>query len=69
MSDQNSSIQKDSYEIIFEDKLKLLKECQNSKNINSCMKCDKIFECDTRKNYVDATYQSMMKGQSGGFDF
>ncbi|ASM38746.1 MAG: hypothetical protein SPI03_04635 [Campylobacter sputorum] len=68
MSEQDN-IQKDSYDITFENKLKLLKECQNSKNIDSCMKCDKIFECQTRKDYVDATYQSMIKGQSGGFDF
>lgn len=68
MGEENSN-KKDIYEQNFEEKLKILKECQNSKNLDSCMKCDKIFNCQTRKDYVDATYQSMIKGQSGGFDF
>lgn len=68
MGEENNN-KKDIYEQNFEEKLKILKECQSSKNLDSCMKCDKMYECQTRKDYVDATYQSMIKGQSGGFDF
>lgn len=40
------------------------------KNLNSCYNCDEIFNCQTRKNYVDAVYNSMSKGKTeGGFDF
>lgn len=50
-------------------KKELLQKCQQSKNIDSCMKCEKIFECETRKTYVKAVYESMAKGQGGGFEF
>jgi len=46
-----------------------LKECQFNKKINSCMKCQAILECEIRKNYVNAVYRSMNKGQDGGFEF
>lgn len=50
-------------------KLQELSECQSSKNIDSCLKCDKLIGCETRKNYVDAVYKSMNSGSSGDFDF
>ena len=46
-----------------------LKVCQKSKNIDSCLKCEKIIGCKIRNNYVKAVYNSMNKGQSGGFEF
>ncbi|WP_215425455.1 hypothetical protein [Campylobacter jejuni] len=52
------------------EKKEILLSCQNSKNLNSCYNCDEIFNCQTRKNYVDAVYNSMSKGKTeGGFDF
>lgn len=51
-------------------KKEILLSCQNSKNLNSCYNCNEIFNCQTRKNYVDAVYNSMSKGKTeGGFDF
>lgn len=51
-------------------KKEILLSCQNSKNLNSCYNCDEIFNCQARKNYVDAVYNSMSKGKTeGGFDF
>jgi len=31
--------------------------------------CDKLFECALRDEYVKAVYESMSKGQGGGFEF
>lgn len=50
-------------------KIKELKECQKSKNFESCNPCDKFFDCEIRKKYVIAVYESMNKGATGGFEF
>ncbi|RXI25079.1 hypothetical protein [Aliarcobacter trophiarum] len=49
--------------------LKELNSCQNSKNLNSCKPCNEFFECNLRKKYVLAVYESMNKGSGGGFEF
>ncbi len=59
----------DKWELALEQKLAELKNCQNEKNVKSCMKCDLMFECDLRRAYVMAVYESMNKGQGGGFEF
>ncbi|MGP1485080.1 MAG: hypothetical protein ACTTJC_03150 [Campylobacter sp.] len=60
---------KDSFELELENKKKILQDCQTNKGLKSCFNCDELFECQTRKFYVDAVYNSMSKGSSGGFDF
>lgn len=65
----DENLKKDSFEIALEEKTQTLKSCQESKMLSSCFNCEKIFECDIRKNYVDAAYNSMSKGSSGGFEF
>lgn len=50
-------------------KLQELSECQSGKDIDSCLKCDKLIGCEVRKSYVDAVYKSMNSGSSGDFDF
>ncbi|WP_037940692.1 hypothetical protein [Sulfurospirillum arcachonense] len=62
-------MEKDEFQKDLEDKKKTLQECQTTKNLKTCMDCEKIFECETRKNYVRATYDSMSKGETGGFEF
>jgi hypothetical protein len=64
-----SETSKDSYEKELEAKKELLQACQNSKNVVTCSDCEKMFECDTRKSYVKAVYESMAKGHGGGFEF
>ena len=59
----------DKYEQALEEQLKILKKCQLEKNIDSCMKCEKIIECEIRNEYVKAVYMSMNKGVTGGFEF
>ncbi|WP_458701237.1 hypothetical protein ACKGJI_03795 [Sulfurospirillum sp. 1307] len=59
----------DKFEKALEEKTKELKECQKSKNLDSCLKCEKVLECTIRDEYVKAAFDSMSKGQSGGFEF
>lgn len=59
----------DSFELKLEEKLKELKSCQEENRYTSCMSCDSFFNCELRKSYVLAVYESMNKGQSGGFEF
>jgi len=46
-----------------------LQACQTSMQVKSCLKCEKILGCEVRESYVKAVYESMNKGQGGGFEF
>lgn len=46
-----------------------VQECQKDKGLASCMKCEKLIGCELRKQYVLVTYESMSKGEIGGFEF
>ena len=51
-----------------------LNNCQISlHNKKSCQPdndfCEKFFDCELRKKYVVAVYESMNKGSGGGFEF
>ena len=59
----------DSFEAKLQEKTKELKSCQKEKNFTSCMNCDSFISCPIRKAYVLAVYESMNKGNSGGFEF
>lgn len=65
-----SEVAKDQFEEILEQKTKLLKHCQEGKNFHSCFICGDLIACPLRKDYVNAVYNSMSKGNTdGGFDF
>jgi hypothetical protein len=59
----------DTWERKLEEQIKLLQQCQNQKSLQGCEACELFFECDTRKSYVVAVYESMNKGSGGGFEF
>ena len=59
----------DKYALDLEDKLKEIKECQESKDSNSCFNCSEWWNCIIRLDYVKSVYQSMNKGKSGDFEF
>jgi len=46
-----------------------VQNCQKEKGHNSCLKCEKLIGCELRKEYVQVTYESMSKGEIGGFEF
>ena len=60
---------KDIFEEALQEKKALLQACQQEKNIFTCSDCEKMFECEIRKTYVKAVYESMAKGHGGGFEF
>ncbi|MEA3513237.1 MAG: hypothetical protein U9R37_06515 [Campylobacterota bacterium] len=60
---------KDKWQIALDEELVLLKNCQKSKNLESCMQCDKILDCEVRDKYIKVVYESMNKGSGGGFEF
>ncbi len=59
----------DKYKQNLENATEKLKECQKSLELKSCFNCEKVLDCEIRKEYIDAVYKSMSKGQSGGFEF
>lgn len=59
----------DEWDIKLDQKLIELNKCQESKGFKSCNPCDQFFDCELRKRYVIAVYESMNKGSGGGFEF
>jgi hypothetical protein len=64
-----NNIISDEFIKTLEIKIQELKDCQQKNKVDSCLKCDKTIGCKIRKDYVIAVYQSMNKGNSGGFEF
>ena len=59
----------DEWQIALKQKKVELEACQVLHNVNSCMKCEKLLDCELRDSYVKAVYDSMSKGAGGGFEF
>jgi len=59
----------DKFEMHLEGMIQKLKECQASKGVDSCSKCEFYFGCEIRDDYVKSVYNSMSKGDTGGFEF
>lgn len=49
--------------------LEKLALCQEKHNLQSCFICEKMVGCEVRKQYVLTVYESMSKGEIGGFEF
>lgn len=67
--DKQEEIVLDEWDMKLEAKLRELNECQKSNSLDSCTPCEHFFECELRKKYVIAVYESMNKGSGGGFEF
>jgi len=59
----------DKFEQHLEGMIQQLKECQQNKNVDSCSKCENYIGCQLRDDYVKSVYNSMSKGDTGGFEF
>ena len=59
----------DKHEEYHERKLQELYECHKNKNRFSCVGCNSFFSCKLRYDYVASVYNSMSKGNTGGFEF
>jgi len=58
---------------VFEERLDAalaaMQACQKEKGVKSCSQCESYIGCETRRAYVQAVYDSMSKGETGGFEF
>ena len=61
--------EKDKFELHLDEMIKKLQACQNEKNHQSCSACEFYIGCEIRDEYVKAVYNSMSKGDTGGFEF
>jgi len=59
----------DEWQIALKQKRSELEVCQSEHQVQSCMHCEKLLECEVRDSYVQAVYDSMSKGSGGGFEF
>ena len=59
----------DEWQIVLTHKKEALEACQTQQHISSCLKCEKLLDCEIRDAYIKAVYDSMSKGKGGGFEF
>ncbi len=59
----------DEWQITLQQKKSELEACQVEHQVKSCMRCEKLLECEIRDDYIKAVYDSMSKGAGGGFEF
>jgi len=64
-----STAQTEIFEQRLDEALKRLQACQKEHNVKTCSECEHYIGCETRKNYVQTVYDSMSKGETGGFEF
>jgi hypothetical protein len=66
---ETTNNQLDKWEVALLQEKQKVQACQQEQNLKSCTPCEKFFECEIRKEYVKAVYESMNKGSGGGFEF
>ena len=59
----------DKFEIHLDEMILKLKDCQVQNNLNSCSDCEHYLDCELRNDYIKSVYNSMSKGETGGFEF
>ena len=57
------------YILALEEAIIRLKECQTSKDTDSCFKCLVGLDCSLRIDYINKVYESMSQGRNGEFNF
>ena len=60
---------KDKFEIYLDEMIIKVQTCQKNKSLKSCSDCKEFLQCDLRDEYIKAVYNSMSKGDTGGFEF
>lgn len=59
----------DKFELHLNEMIEKLQMCQKSCNLQSCSLCKDYLTCSLRDDYIKAVYNSMSKGETGGFEF
>jgi len=60
---------KDKFELHLDEMIIKLQTCQKEKNMKSCSDCEYYLTCELRTDYIKSVYNSMSKGDTGGFEF
>ena len=63
------SPEKDKFELHLDEMIVKIQACQKNKNLQSCSVCERYMDCELRLDYVKSVYNSMSKGETGGFEF
>ena len=66
---QETNTVKDKFEIYLDEMIVKLQDCQIEKQMKSCSICEHYLTCELRTEYIKAVYNSMSKGDTGGFEF
>ncbi|MDD5400158.1 MAG: hypothetical protein PHQ93_03100 [Sulfurimonas sp.] len=61
--------QKDRFELHLDEMIVKIQSCQEDKELKSCSDCEFYLKCELRADYVKSVYNSMSKGDTGGFEF
>lgn len=59
----------DVFEARLQEATDILRNCQKEHKLESCYDCQECIGCEVRTRYVRSVYESMSKGETGGFDF
>lgn len=59
----------DKFELFLDEMVLKIHTCQEEKSVKSCSVCEHYLVCELRTDYVKAVYNSMSKGETGGFEF
>lgn len=59
----------DKFEQHLEEMIAKLQACQVEKALKSCSDCEHYLSCELRTDYIKSVYNSMSKGDTGGFEF
>jgi len=59
----------DKFELHLNEMTSRVQNCQEEKNLSSCSSCELYLGCELRTDYVKSVYNSMSKGDTGGFEF
>jgi len=61
--------QKDKFEVHLDEMIIKVQTCQKERSLQSCSECEAFLQCNLREDYIKAVYNSMSKGDTGGFEF
>ena len=64
-----NEVELDKFEIHLDGMIKKVHLCQEEKGLKSCSSCESYISCELRSDYVKSVYNSMSKGDTGGFEF
>ena len=60
---------KDKFELHLDEMILKIQKCQEDKKLTTCSECEHYMGCELRTDYVKSVYNSMSKGETGGFEF